>query len=111
MAGSFSLFSNFDLIAGILNPAHLQQLQKDLMQRVVFTVEAEVKRVTPVRTGTLRRSITGDVVSPTRGIVGSNLVYAPIVHRRNPYLQIGADNAQGAIDQLLAEFGNKAVAG
>lgn len=102
-----SVFHNFDLIAGVLNPAHLQALQKDLMQRVVFTVEGNVKRVTPVRTGNLRRSITGQVLKPTEGVVGTNLVYAPLVHRRNPYMDIGFAASEGSIDGFFAELAQK----
>lgn len=107
MSGSAQLFGWRDLVAGILNPAYLAELQRDLLQRIVFTVEAEVKQVTPVRTGHLRRSVTGALISPTQGVVGSNLIYAPIVHRRNPYLQIGLDNAGSAIDRIFADFGNR----
>lgn len=99
------LFGWQNLVAGILNPAHLQGLQRDLMQRIVFVVEGSVKKVTPVRTGHLRRSVTGNVVSAVQGVVGSNLIYAPIVHRRNPYLQIGLDNAGSSIDKIFADFG------
>jgi hypothetical protein len=51
------------------------------MSRLVLTVEAEAKRQVPVRTGTLRRSITSVVESAgERGRVGSNLRYALWVH-------------------------------
>ena len=99
-----SFFSNFSLAAGIINIAYLRSLQKDLMQRVVFTVEASAKRETPVLTGNLRRSVTGAVVGVTQGIIGSNLIYAPIVHRRNPYLDRGYTNASGQIDNLFEGF-------
>lgn len=102
-----SVFHNFDLIAGILNPAHLQALQKEFLQRVVLTVEANVKAVTPVRTGHLRRSISGRVYTPTEGLIGTNVVYAPIVHRRKPYLEIGLHNSEGQISGFLAELGGK----
>lgn len=105
MAGS--VFSNFDLIAGILNPAHLQALQKEYLQRIVLTVEGNVKAVTPVRTGNLRRSITGRVYKPTEGLIGTNVVYAPVVHYRNPYMDIGLKNSEGQIDHYLAELGGK----
>lgn len=104
MAGEFSIFSNFDLMAGLINIGHLRKQQKELLTRVVFTVEGEVKKVTPVRTGHLRRSITGTLRGVTEGIVGSNLVYAPIVHAHNPYLDIGYANAEGTIDGLYRWF-------
>lgn len=106
MAGSARLFSNFDLLAGIIDPSKLHAAQKQLLQRVLFTVEGEVKKVTPVRTGHLKRSIASQLISVNRGVVGTNVVYAPLVHKRKPYLEWGANNAQGAIDKLLADFGN-----
>jgi hypothetical protein len=104
-----SYFSNFNLAAGIINIAHLRSLQKELMQRVILTVESSAKKVTPVRTGHLRRSVTGVVRSVVEGVIGSNLVYAPIVHRRNPYLEIGYDNAESQIDGLFRWFVNEVV--
>lgn len=105
----FSYFANFDLAAGIINIAHLRSVQKELIQRVVLTVESSAKKVTPVRTGHLRRSVTGVVRSVSEGVVGSNLIYAPIVHRHNPYLEIGYDNASSQIDGLFRWFANEVV--
>ncbi len=52
-----------------------------LMTRLTLTVEAEAKRRVPVRTGTLRRSITSAVENAgQRGRVGTNLRYAVAVH-------------------------------
>lgn len=104
MAGKVSIFSSFDLAAGVINIAHLRAQQKELLQRVVMTVEAEAKKVTPVRTGTLRRSVTGAVRGVQEGVVGSNLVYAPIVHARTPYLELGYDAAEKQIDGLYRWF-------
>lgn len=47
--------------------------------------------------------------SPVEGVVGSNLVYAPIVHRTNPYLDIGYANAEGQIDGLFRWFADEVV--
>src|SRR5262245_58807063 len=107
MPGSY--FSNFDLAAGILNINHLKAQQKALMSRIVLTVEAEAKKVTPVRTGHLRRSVTGQVVGVQQGVVGSNLIYAPIVHRRNPYLTNGLNNSQSQLNALYRWFADSVV--
>jgi hypothetical protein len=104
-----SYFSNFNLAAGIINIQHLHSLQRDLMQRVVMTVESSAKKATPVRTGHLRRSVTGAVRGVREGIVGSNLIYAPIVHRTNPYLDIGYANASSQLDGLYKWFVNELV--
>lgn len=77
-----------------------------LMQRVVLAVEGEVKQVTPVRTGTLRRSITSRVEKGgDRGIVGTSVIYARVVNTRSRYLERGLENAQPTIGRLLEEEG------
>jgi hypothetical protein len=66
--------------------AHLAQERSsvnkpELMSKVVLTIEGNVKRVVPVRTGTLRRSITSRVEDGgNRGVVGTNVPYARPVH-------------------------------
>jgi hypothetical protein len=94
-----------------LDPKRFTTLQRDLMTRVVFTVESSVKKRTPVLTGHLRRSITGDVISVDRGRVGTNVIYAAVVNRRNPYMQNGINDAQSGIDSLLAAFANDFAGG
>lgn len=104
-------FTGMELALAALDPARLQALLKDLMQRIVFTVESNTKQTTPVKTGNLRRSITGEVMSVSRGIVGSNVVYAPIVHRRNPYLDRGLAASSSTIDGLVAQVGTQWAVG
>lgn len=99
--------TNLDRVAGIFNPAHLQALMRAATQEIVLVVEAEVKKVTPVKTGHLRRSITGVVRKVNEGIVGTNVIYAPFVHARNPYLIHGYENASHRIDLTLAALGGK----
>jgi hypothetical protein len=99
--------TNLDRVAGLLNPAHLQKLMKAAMAQIVSVVEAEVKKVTPVKTGNLRRSIHGAVRSVNEGIVGTNLIYAPFVHRRNPYLIAGYENAAHQVNAVLIGIGGR----
>lgn len=55
--------------------------KRDAMQRAVLVVEAAAKREAPVKTGTLRRSITSRVErGGDRGVIGTNLRYARPVH-------------------------------
>jgi hypothetical protein len=55
--------------------------KRQAMSRVVLRGEAIVKREAPVKTGMLRRSITGKVeAGGNRGIVGTNVRYARAVH-------------------------------
>lgn len=63
------------------------------MQRSVLTLEGNVKRLAPVKTGTLRRSIVG-VVRPgggtITGVVGTNVPYARYVEEgRGPVVAKG----------------------
>lgn len=63
----------------------------DAMYRAVFIVEADAKRLAPVDTGRLRASITSEVRSEgrdVRGVVGSNLKYAP-------YMELGTGTYVG----------------
>lgn len=63
----------------ISNLVHLTKPQA--MQKVVFQGEALMKRETPVKTGTLRRSITSRVEQGgNRGVIGTNVEYARSVH-------------------------------
>jgi len=110
MAAGF-VESQLRALLAIFDPQRLEALKRGLMQRVLFTVESEIKKVTPVLTGHLRRSIASDLISVDRGAVGTNLIYAPIINRRNPYMQIGLDNAGPGIDKLLDGFGVEFLGG
>lgn len=96
--------SQMQALLAIFDPSRFEAMRKALMQRVLFTVESEIKKVTPVRTGHLRRSIASQLISVAQGAVGTNVIYAPIVNRRNPYMTIGLDNAEPTIDKLLDGF-------
>jgi hypothetical protein len=107
MSASITI-TNLDRVAGILNPSHLQKLMKAATASAVAVVEAEVKKMTPVRTGHLRRSIHGAVRSVNEGVVGTNLFYAPFVHARNPYLLVGYENSAHQINAILIGLGGRA---
>lgn len=92
-------------------PAALEDLKQSLMQGVVLTVEAAVKKRTPVKIGTLRRSIASEVRSVDEGRVGSKLIYARPVNRRAQFLEHGLDDARPAIDALLADAGQAELEG
>lgn len=66
-------------LAARFNGERLNRLQ--LLKRIGFTVEGNVKREVPVKSGHLRRSITSEVQEGAgRVIVGTNLDYALPVH-------------------------------
>jgi len=47
--------------------------------RATLLVERDAKKFCPVRTGTLKRSITHEFLDKNMAIVGSNVEYAPYV--------------------------------
>jgi len=87
-----------------------------LMKRIVVKVEANAKRVTPVRTSHLKRSITHRVMSSGEvGVVGTNVHYARYVHddargrAGRPFLRQGLEATRGEIDGMLKDSGEKIV--
>lgn len=61
-------------------PAIVRSELEPAMQRAVLAVQRDVQELTPVRTGTLRRSIHGAVQDAGRlGKIGTNLIYAPFI--------------------------------
>ena len=97
-------------VLAILDPGRLQQLQREALSQIAAVVEANSKRVTPVRTGNLRRSIHGEVQGVSRAVVGTNVIYAPVVHRRRPFLDQGLQMSLGDVDGVLARLGQRFVA-
>lgn len=96
--------SDFSAAAHALDPDRLPLEQ--LMNRIVFTVLPAAQRNTPVRTGNLRRSETAVVeAAGKRGIVGTNVSYAPMVHSRVPFFELGAEDAADQVAQYLLEAG------
>ncbi|HEU4328066.1 MAG TPA: hypothetical protein VFS21_33325 [Roseiflexaceae bacterium] len=97
---------DFDAAAAALDPGNLDLVR--LMSRIVLTVEGGSKRETPVRTGHLRRSETSRVErAGERGVIGTNVKYAPFVHRRVPFFRLGLATSRATIDDMLAETGQQ----
>ena len=61
-------------------PAIVRAEMQTAMTQSVGVIEAQGKANTPVKTGTLRRSITGQAQSYQLGVVGTNVPYARFVH-------------------------------
>ncbi len=84
---------------------------RDALQKIALNQEGGGKRNAPVATGTLRRSITSRVDSPTTARVGSNLEYAPFIHdgtrymEGRPFLTDAIDQNQAGIERALKDFG------
>lgn len=104
-----------DELPGKLNAAKWIDERTRAMQRIVLIAEGNAKRNAPVKTGNLRRSITSSVEDAgTRGIVGSNVVYARIVHEgasargsrgrgraAQPFIRQGIEDSRDEIEREL----------
>ena len=76
------------------------------VEEVCLIVEADSKLNCPVKTGTLKRSITHAVQSDenkTVGAVGSNVQYAYWTERHTPYLEPAVDQNQQIIINKIKE--------
>ncbi|NJL55128.1 HK97 gp10 family phage protein [bacterium] len=83
-----------------------EQLARDLLLSILLTLEYEIKLVTPIDLGTLQRSIAHSVEETRlRGVVGTNVSYAPYVQKRTKFLTKGVRNSLPTVDELLQENG------
>lgn len=95
-----------DELAARIRAHPFASVREPLMQKILFAVLAPAQLATPVRTGTLRRSLTTQVeAGGLRGRIGTNLVYAPFVHARTPFLQTGIAQSASARQKLLDAAG------
>lgn len=93
-----------------LAKARLDKAQ--LLSRIALTVQGNSERVTPVKTGTLKRSETTRVdASAGRAFIGTNVEYAKFVHdgtrymKGRPFFTEGMEASRDTIDQLLEAAG------
>lgn len=82
---------------------------RDLMQRLAYIVIGPVKRHAKVRTGAMRNSIH-DIVQPNKAVVGTNIIYAPYVNKRFPFMDPGLIEAMPRVEAELKDFGMKVIA-
>lgn len=81
-----------------------------LVRDTTFAIEADAKARAPVLTGTLRRSIHGEMEGDLRGIVGTDLDYAATVEygsrfqNAQPYLTPALDAARPRFQRELMEI-------
>ena len=83
-----------------------------VMQKILFVALANSQQLTPVRTGTLRRSETTRMeAGGERGYLGSNIRYAPFVHNgtkymaARPFFEEGIEDSRDRILDILAQAG------
>lgn len=93
-------------------PGAFATMREQLMTKVTLAVLAKSQKRTPVRTGALRRSETTRVEDEgRRGFVGTNVVYAPFVHARVPFFELGIEDARPQIERLMEQAGESFFAG
>lgn len=96
-------------LADRLMDAANEDIRLSLMQRVVLTVERNVKKVTRVDTGRLRQSWASKVErAGERGRVGTTISYAPF--QKNKPLEEGLDDSRSEISRILDEAGQEIIA-
>ena len=93
-------------LAKKLTPAALKAEIEPFMQRAVLLALRESQPRTPVDTGNLRRSETTEVrQGGLIGAVGTNVEYAPFVHKRVPFFAQGIQAAAPAIEAEAEKIG------
>lgn len=85
--------------AHALMPAEMMRA----MTKGALKVEGDAKIIVPVKSGTLRRSITHGDITPTEGKVGSNVSYAR-------YVEEGTENADGSVRMAARPYLKTALA-
>jgi len=84
----------------------VEQKREKAVTECVIMIEADSKILCPVRTGTLKRSITHEVKTDkkkTKGAVGTNVEYAYWVERKSPYLEPAVDKNRIRIKEKIRE--------
>lgn len=82
---------------------------RKILTLMAIKVQNDAKHLCPVDTGNLRRSITKDVVSSTKALVGTNVEYAAHVEygtkksKGKPYLRPALDKlSQKDVDRAIS---------
>lgn len=85
---------------------------KQMLTEIGLIAQAGAQRLTPVRTGTLRRSISSRVEG-NAAYIGTSVEYAPFVEygtrymAARPYLSAGIEASRSEIERKAAEYGAK----
>lgn len=84
----------------------MAQKRKNAVEEACILVDADAKLLCPVKTGTLKRSLTHAVkhdAKQTQGSVGTNVEYAYYAERHSPYLEPAVDKNKEAIEAKMKE--------
>jgi hypothetical protein len=87
----------------------MKKRREKTIEECCLMVEADAKLLSPVKTGTLRRSITHIVKSDdekTEGDIGSSVEYAWFAEQKVPYLEPAVDQNLESIKRKIAEVLN-----
>lgn len=89
-----------------------KDVRENLMQKLTFLALHHAQPLTPWRTGNLRRSETTRVEpGGLRGWVGTNVVYAPFVHRRVPFFEQAVTDMRPEAERILQKAGDEYLKG
>ena len=96
-----------DELAARIKAHPFASVREPLMQQILYAALGPAQRETPVRTGNLRRSETTRVeAGGLRGYLGSNVVYAPFIHARVPFFELGIEQSEADRQRLLEAAGD-----
>ena len=99
-------------LAARLKAHPFADVREPLMQKITLAALARALPLTPVRTGTLRRSETNRVeTGGLKGWIGSNVVYAPFVLANVPFLQMGIEQSAPERSRLMQAAGDEYLRG
>lgn len=96
-----------DELVRITSPERAQAVIRRSIRRIGLIVERESKKVTPVKTGNLKRSITSVMIGEDTVAIGTSVKYGLYVHeginRRvaKPFLVWGIENGSQRIQDEL----------
>ena len=96
-----------DELVRITSPERAQAVIRRSIRRIGLIVERESKKVTPVKTGNLKRSITSVMIGDDTVAIGTSVRYGYYVHeginRRvaKPFLTWGIENGSQRIQDEL----------
>ena len=104
------------------SPAIVKKHLNEAINRSIDKLEGETKKVTPVDTGRLRASIGGGTfkggsfkegygvkMKDLWASIGTNVKYAPHVHKRKPFFKWGVQSSERTIDSLFKKAGDNIV--
>lgn len=96
-----------DELVRITNPERAQAVIRRSIKRIGLIVERESKKVTPVKTGNLKRSITSVMIGEDTVAIGTSVKYGLYVHEgtrymtKRPFLVWGIENGSQRIQDEL----------